>query len=119
MAIANHLIYLIVSFAFTVSVGQSLFTNGKPFLRECLGTERAANAVNRLLLIGFYLLNIGLVCLAIKFGEVGVAIEDSVAVVAGRVGAVALVMGVLHFNNLFWCDLLRRRRRSANETEPI
>ena len=111
MAIANHLIYLLISIAFTVWVGRSLFINGHPFLLECLDSEDLAEAVNRLFLVGFYLMNMGLVFLALKYGETGVAFEDSLEVLAGRIGFVSLVMGVMHFNNLFWCDFVRNRRR--------
>ncbi|MFK7770160.1 MAG: hypothetical protein AB8B55_23320 [Mariniblastus sp.] len=110
MAIANHLIYLLISLAFTVWVGRSLYTNGHPFLLECLGSDKLADSVNRLFLAGFYLMNMGLVFVALKYGETGLAVEDSLEVLAGRIGFVALVMGLMHFNNLFWCDFVRSRR---------
>ncbi len=109
MAIANHLIYLLISVLFTVVVGRSLFTNGHPFLMECLGAEKMAEAVNRLFLVGFYLMNMALVFLALKFGETGANLEDSIEVLAGRVGFLSLVMGLMHFNNLFWCGFARSR----------
>ena len=111
MAVANHLIYLTISIAFTISVGRSLYNNGKPFLMECLGTEKLANTVNSLFLVGFYLMNAGMVFLLLKFGQVGVALEDSLGLLAGRIGLVALIMGFMHINNLFWCDWVRRNRK--------
>ena len=110
MAIANHLIYVVLSVAFTVFVGQSLYFNGRPFLIECWGTARIADAVNRLLLVGFYLMNSAFVLIILRFGETGSTIERSLELIAGRVGFVALVMGAMHVNNLFLCDLARRKR---------
>ena len=110
MAIANHLIYLVLSVAFTIYVGQSLYSNGRPFLMECLGNDKLADSVNRLFLVGFYLLNSAFVFLMLRYGETGLTLEHSLQVLSGRVGLVALVMGGMHFNNLFWCEMARNRR---------
>lgn len=115
MAVANHLIYLVLSVAFTVMVGRSLFVNGRPFLLECLGSEKLADATNRMFLVGFYLMNVGLVFIALRFGATGIALQDSLEVLASRVGTVALVMGSMHFNNLFWCELIRNRRSKIGD----
>ena len=117
MAIANHLIYVALSIAFSILVGQSLYTNGRPFLLECLGNAKTADAVNRFFLVGFYLLNSAFIFIILKFGETGSTLERSLEMIAGRVGFVALVMGGMHFNNLFWCEFARRKRdrkRSAS-----
>ena len=118
MAVANHLIYLVLSVAFTVYVGQSLYSNGRPFLLECLGNIKTADAVNRLFLVGFYLMNSALVFLMMRYGETGVTIEQSLQVLSGRVGLVALVMGGMHFNNLFWCEMARNRRLRSKKLQP-
>ena len=106
MGIANHLIYVLISVAFTVYVGQSLYRHGLPFLLECWGQVEVATAVNRFFLVGFYLLNVAFVLLALKYGQTGLTIEDSLKILAGRVGFIVLVMGGMHFNNLFWCELI-------------
>jgi hypothetical protein len=110
MAIINHLIYLSFSVAFTVFVGQTLFRHGRTFLLECFPLGDTADSVNRLFLVGFYLLNSAFVCIALRFGETATSWESSFEIVANRVGVVALVMGGMHFNNLFWCNLIRQRR---------
>lgn len=113
MAIANHLVYVLLSIAFTVYVGQSLFAKGRLFLLECWGDPKTADAVNRLLLVGFYLLNCAFVFIVLRYGETGETLQHSLEVLAGRVGFVALMMGAMHFNNLFWCEIVRRKRSAA------
>lgn len=110
MAVVNHLIYLLLSLAFTVYVGQSLYSNGRPFLVECLGNQKTADAVNRLFLVGFYLINSAFIFLMLRYGETGRTLEHSLELLSGRVGFVTLVMGGMHFNNLFWCEIIRNRR---------
>ena len=110
MAALNHVTYLFFSILFTIYVGRSLYANGQPFLLECWGNPKVADAVNRCLLIGFYLLNGSFVLLALRFGATGTSLEESLEILSGRVGFVVLVMGVMHFNNLLLCEWARRRR---------
>ena len=110
MEIVSHLFYLALSFGFTVYVGQTLYFFGRPFLMECFTEDKVADAVNRLFLVGFYLLNAAFVFIALRYGETALTLEQMAEVVAFRVGMVATVMGLLHFNNLFWCNLIRRTR---------
>ena len=110
MAALNHIIYLFFSLLFTVYVGRSLYENGRPFLMECWGELHVAEAVNRCLLIGFYLLNGSFVLLVLRFGATGTSLQESLEILSARVGFVVLVMGVMHFNNLLFCEWIRRRR---------
>ncbi len=107
MVFVSHAIYLLISALFTVYVGRSLYTNGRLFLMECWGEERLADAVNKVLLIGFYLLNSSFVLLVLRFGATGTTIENAIEILAGRIGFVVLVMGVMHFNNLMICEFAR------------
>ena len=113
MGLANHVIYLLASVCFTIIVGHSLFRNGRPFLIECCKSEKVADAVNMLFLVGFYLMNFALVFIALKFGETGDTLTRSLELLSGRIGIVALIMGVMHFNNLLWCEFFRRTSRGA------
>ncbi len=64
MMVWTYLIYVAVSVAVTIWVGQSLHASGRIFLVENFqGREKLADSVNHLLLVGFYLVNIGFVCL--------------------------------------------------------
>ena len=114
MAVTNHAIYLLFSVTFTIVVGRSLFRHGRLFLIECFqGSERHADALNRLFLTGFYLLNTAFVCFMLRYGQTGTSLLTSLELIAGRVGTVSLLMGVMHFHNLYWCNRLRQRRLVA------
>ena len=115
MAVANHLVYLSLSIAFTVYVGQSLYSQGHLFLMECLGNVKTAAAVNRLFLVGLYLMNTAFIFLMLRYGETGQTLEQSLEVISGRIGFVALVMGGMHFHNLYWCEIARSRRMRSQE----
>ena len=108
MEIVNHIIYLLGSACFTFFVGRSLFRHGRPFLIECWETEKSADAVNMLFLVGFYLLNFAFVFIALRYGDTGGTLVRSLELLSWRIGLVALVIGIMHFNNLLLCELLRR-----------
>jgi hypothetical protein len=75
-------------------------------------------AVNRLLVVGFYLLNLGYVTVAMRdrsgvYGAAGVMEELSV-----KVGYVLLVLGVVHLFNLFALGRYRRSRLAEHRGAP-
>src|SRR4029079_14544642 len=62
-----YLVYAAVSVALTIWLARTLFTNGTVFLSDVFpNTPKLAEAVNRLLVVGFYLFNLGYACLLLK-----------------------------------------------------
>lgn len=108
----TYVVYLLVTVPLTVWVATTLSRNGKVFLEDVFaGNDRLAEAVNTLLVVGFYLLNLGFVSLYLRT-------DSTVADVAGvfeqlsvKVGVVTLVLGVLHFFNVYVFNAIRRRSR--------
>lgn len=66
--VAAYVVYLTISLALTVWVARTLERNGRVFLIDALqGNAELADSVNRLLVVGFYLINVGYVTLALVF----------------------------------------------------
>ena len=62
--VGTYVLYLLVTVPLTVWVATTLSRNGRVFLEDVFaGDERLAHAVNRLLVVGFCLLNLGFVML--------------------------------------------------------
>src|SRR5215468_7330904 len=84
------------------------------FLADVFGNERLAHSVNHLLVVGFYLLNLGFVTVAMRVDHAVVGTASALEVLSWKVGMVLLVLGGLHFFNLFALGRYRRSRmRSA------
>jgi hypothetical protein len=95
-------LYLAISLAITVWVGRTLHDRGRIFLVKCFaGNESLADAVNHLLLVGFYLVNLGYVCLALRYGDKPGNLPEAIEFLATKVGWVMLILGVMHFINLY------------------
>jgi hypothetical protein len=63
----TYLTYLTISIALTIWVARTLFKNGRIFLVDSfVGNEPLADSINHLLVVGFYLVNLGCVSLALK-----------------------------------------------------
>lgn len=58
--IITYSLYLFITIALTIWVAKTLFKNGKVFLYDIFhGNKELADSVNNLLLVGFYLINMG------------------------------------------------------------
>jgi hypothetical protein len=101
MMVWTYLIYAATSLAATIWVGRSLHRNGRIFLVENFhGRETLADSVNHLLLVGFYLVNIGFVCLALRYGDKPNDLVGAVEFLSTKIGIVIVLLGVMHFVNM-------------------
>src|SRR3954471_19126826 len=99
--LTTYVAYLVISIALTVWVARTLHKNGRIFLVDSfLGNEQLADSVNHLLVVGFYLINIGYVTLALKYGAAAGNAQEALERLSTKIGWVLLVLGAMHFFNL-------------------
>jgi hypothetical protein len=111
--VTTYLAYLTISIALTVWVARTLHKNGRIFLVDSfLGNEKLADSVNHLLVVGFYLINVGYVTLALKYGVTAATLQEGLEILSTKVGLVLLVLGFMHFFNLLVFTRMRRRALS-------
>jgi len=104
----TYTVYLLATLAVTVWVGRSLFTGGRVFLVDIFGgNESLADAINRMLLVGFYLVNAGFVTLALKTASRPGSAAESIELLGTKIGLVLLVLGGMHLFNLVAFTRLR------------
>ena len=109
-----HGLYAAASIGITVWVARTLFKNGRVFLVDSfLGNEPLADAVNRLLLVGFYLVNLGFVAMFLKYGDKPRDSTEAIEFLSSKLGIVLLVLGVMHFMNILIFSRARSRARVA------
>ena len=83
------------------------------------GNERLADSVNHLLVVGFYLINVGYVALALKESIAPMDVRQVLETVSRKIGVVMLVLGVMHFFNIFVFSKMRRRALLQAVPPPI
>src|SRR5256885_5549838 len=115
-----YLAYLAISVALTIWVARTLHKNGRIFLVDSfLGNEPLADSVNHLLVVGFYLINIGFVTLALKYGDKATDAQTALEILSSKVGLVLVVLGCMHFLNLFIFSKLRNRANHHKQLPPV
>jgi hypothetical protein len=110
LSILTYLVYLALSIALTIWVARTLQKNGRYFLVNVFhGDEALADSVNHLLVVGFYLINLGYISLMLKLGYDPPDPTGAIEALSGKVGMVLVVLGIMHFFNLYIFSRIRRR----------
>lgn len=118
--VVTYLIYLAVSVALTIWVARTLFKNGRIFLVDVFhGNEGLADAVNHLLVVGFYLVNLGYVAMALKLGYDVMDTRGSIEALSRKVGIVLLLLGLMHLLNVYVFNRMRRNAILDNAPPPV
>jgi hypothetical protein len=121
----TYAIYVGASLLLTVWVAHSLSTRGRVFLVQFMrGNEALADSINHLLVVGFYLLNLGYASLALSYGTKPRTIDQAIEFLSFKLGLVLVVLGATHFFNMsmiaklgYWLDETLRRSKLSWEAE--
>jgi len=115
--IGVYLSYSVAAVGLTVWLARTLFKNGAIFLEDVFSEQRMAEAVNRLLVVGFYMLNLGYAFLIFKTNGAATTRIEAVELLVSKLGILLVSLGVVHFLNIFvfW----RIRDRSKSQPPPI
>jgi hypothetical protein len=116
----TYIAYVVLSVGMTIWVARTLHKNGRIFLVDAFhGNEALADSVNHLLVVGFYLINLGYIALALATKQKVLDTANVVELVSTKVGVVMLVLGGMHFINLAVFSKMRRRAMEEREAPPV
>jgi hypothetical protein len=117
--VVSYLIYLVVSVTLTVWVARTLHKRGAIFLVDAFqGNAELAASVNHLLVVGFYLINIGFVTLALKTTATISTPREAIEMLSDKLGFVLLTLGGMHFFNLFVFSRIRAHGQHSGPRRP-
>ena len=110
--VITYLAYIALSFALTIWVGRTLFTHGRVFLLEIFKRDEVlVDSVNKLLLVGFYLINFGYVVRNLIVRESITSITECIEMLSVKIGIIIIVLGIMHFFNLIVLFLMRSKTK--------
>jgi len=117
---AVYFSYLAISIALTIWVARTLHSNGRIFLVDAFhGNEKLADAVNHLLVVGFYLINVGYITLALKTTAALATLRQVIELESYKIGVVLLILGVMHvFNIMIFARMRNRAVRPQQNYAP-
>jgi hypothetical protein len=112
--ILTYTFYIAISIALTIWVARVLFKNGRIFLVDIFhGNALLADSVNKLLVVGFYLINMGYMSLALKEAGNIPTTQVVIEVLSYKLGCIILILGGMHFLNLYVFFKLRHRAQNT------
>ena len=102
MTMFAYVLYLVISITLTVWVAHILSKNGLIFLIEYFGQKAdLANSVNHMLVVGFYLVNVGFVTMTMSSNAILDTPIEVLEFLSKEIGMVLIVLGVMHFSNVY------------------
>jgi hypothetical protein len=120
LVVYTYSAYLLVSVGMTIWVATTLSRNGQVFLEKVFDDNRAlASSVNHLLVVGFYLINFGFVSLMLKLGYNVFSLRESIEALSSKIGIVLLVLGGMHFFNLYIFSRIDLKTDDAPANPPV
>jgi hypothetical protein len=115
----TYLAYVLLSVSLTVWVGRTLHRNGRAFLVDVFDRTDLADSVNHLLVVGFYLINFGYASLALKLANPVADAVSGVEALSYKVGLVLVVLGGMHFFNLYVFSRIRQGKKLLRAPRPV
>jgi len=114
--IITYTLYLFLTIGLTIWVAKTLFKNGKVFLYDIFhGNKELADSVNNLLLVGFYLINLGYAIYTLQIHEDVLNFQQVLESLSIKIGLIILILGGMHFLNLYIFFKLRNRALADNK----
>ncbi|MEV4615059.1 hypothetical protein AB0K43_21040 [Kitasatospora sp. NPDC049258] len=118
-AVVSYATYLPIATGVTVWVARTLGRNGRIFLADVFaGDDRLADAVNQLLVVGFYLINLGFVALWMRNDQSITDLQGVFDALSYKLGTVLLLLGVMHLGNVYVLNRIRRRGSLDKQHRP-
>lgn len=112
---AVYLIYFGASISMTVWVANNLYSNGEVFLIDSFKTKEMGQSINQLLRVGFYLVNAGFILLFLKSSDKPENLVESIEHIATKLGVVLIVLGCMHFFNMYNINKIRSKKHKVQE----
>ena len=101
MNLLAYILYLLTTWFITVHVGLLFYRNGRLYILRLLhGDEKLTDFINRVLLTGYYLLNLGYAALMINNWQTIKDWAGLVASISSMTGRIILTLAVMHFMNM-------------------
>jgi hypothetical protein len=111
MNIVAYIIYLIITYLITVKVGQVFYSSGRHYILSILkGDEQLTDFINKILLVGYYLMNLGYATIMLSFWKTIISFTDLIASVCTMTGRIVLSLAIMHFVNMYAIVLIGKNQ---------
>jgi hypothetical protein len=118
-AMVVYAVYVVVAVSLTAWLARTLFRHGTAFLHDVFADKpELADAVNRLLVVGFYMLNLGYALYILRASR-GLDAFEAIQFLVNRLALLLVTLAGLHFLNVFVFWRIRSRREQRHMHAPV
>ncbi|SHN29461.1 hypothetical protein [Chitinophaga sp. CF418] len=108
-----YIIYLFITYLITVRVGFIFYRNGRIFILDLLKNDVSlTDAINRILLVGYYLVNLGYAALMISTWDTILSWTELLSSITVMTGKIVLTLATMHYFNMLVIYLISKRNKS-------
>jgi len=101
MNVLAYAIYLLITYLITVHVGLIFYRNGRIYILKLLpGNEHLVWLINKILLVGYYLINLGYAALMLQTWKTVHSFTGMFLSVFTMTGKIMLILAIIHFINM-------------------
>lgn len=107
--VSGYIVFLLVIYFVTFHVGWKFYKNGVLYIHMLLpGESHLVDSINKLLLVGYYLLNLGYATVSISSWPKIESLTELVTQLSSTTGMIIFMLAVLHYFNLTWLLIYSR-----------
>lgn len=118
-AIVVYVVYVVIATSLTAWLARTLFRSGVAFLHDVFEDRpELADAVNRLLVVGFYMLNLGYALYILRAAR-GLDAFEAVQFLVNRLAILLVTLAGMHFLNVLVFWRIRARREQRQLPAPV
>lgn len=98
----GYFIYLLITINMIIVIGKICYTNGNKFVLEIIpNNKKLCIQINKILLTGYYLLNIGYCASTlINWNRVKNMVQ-LVEIITSKTAIIIAILGILHYSNIY------------------
>jgi hypothetical protein len=104
----SYIIYAPIAIYITVAVGYQFYKNGLVYVQSIFEDEKISLAINKILLIGYYLTNTGYAIMMIDRWEKVDSLLHLINVLSEKIATIILILAMLHYLNIMVLSMWRQ-----------
>lgn len=104
----SYIIYAPIAIYITVIVGWRCYKNGLVYVESIFKDEKVSESINKILLVGYYLTNIGYAIMMIQRWEKVENTIDMINVLSENLASIVMILAILHYLNIITLSMWRQ-----------